>query len=191
MIKLLPTSVAVPLSHYKYGPLRQHRWGGSIKPKETLNTACFPYFIECKSLKQDPYIKDSPRTSLFTSKSLTLLCIWKYWMKWTASSITTQTQTVCEHMHTGEGGGKSLYLPPHQGWGRHVGKALWETPPQSRVNEKPVWCNIVPDLFHPFDWAYFSAVRWAVEEFVFTHVCNHTFSSSQLRRRNANFLSII
>lgn len=64
MIKLLPTPVAVPLSHHNSGPLRQHRWGGSIKPKEALNTASFPHFSECKSLKQDLYIKDSPRTPL-------------------------------------------------------------------------------------------------------------------------------
>lgn len=101
----------------------------------------------------------------------------------------THRNSAWAHAHCRQGGGKSLYLPPHQGWGRYVGKALWETPPQTGISEKPVWRNIAPDLFHPFDWAYFSTVRWAAEEFVFTHVCNHTFSLSQLRRRNTNFPS--
>lgn len=103
MIKLYPTPVAVSLSHYKNGPLRQdkHRWGGSVTPKEALNTACLPYFSACKSLKQDLCIKE-PQNFSFTPNSLILLCIWKHWTKWTASSITTHTRRVCEHMHTGE-----------------------------------------------------------------------------------------
>lgn len=91
MIKLLPTPVAVPLSHYNSGPLRQHRWQGSIKPKGSSEHSFFSLLQQVQILKTRSLYQRQPKNSSFTPKSLTLLCIWKHWMKKTAFSITTHT----------------------------------------------------------------------------------------------------
>lgn len=155
------------------------RVGRIYKTKGSSEHSLFSILQWVQILKTRSLYQRQAQNFSFTLKSLTVLCIWKHRMKWTSSSITTHTNCAWPHAYWREKGGKSLYLPPHHGWGRYGGKALCKTPPSSRIPEKPVWRNIVPDLFHPFDWAYFSTVRWAAEElFVFTHVCNHITTPS-------------
>lgn len=167
-----PSPVAVPLSHYNGGPLRQ--WW-TIKTAQTgpMGRICntppspepslrFLQFSEwlCASLKQALYIKTALELLFYPQ------------IAYPPSHLETPDETdciqhnhkhgiVCERTRTGERkeGRACISLLISAGAGKLEKLSVKLHREPGYTSEEPVQRNAVPDPFHPFDWAYFSTAR--------------------------------